>query len=426
MIREIFEILLFISSSITSLWILLQAFYYKVSNENLVQVLGNDRNKSNEKIDIIVAIKDENERTIKELIDNLSELDYRPYRVIIISDDSLENFEKIMKVIDRIPENFVIIRRPENMGRKAGALNFAFNLSDGELLVFLDAEARVEKNFLRKISKLNYDAAAFRLKVRDPVTPVQKIYSHTNEFVMNALFKAREKLGLIIFANGSAFAIRRDILRKVGGWKENSVAEDLELGIRLALNGIRVKYVDDIVVYTLAPYTLTDLYNQIKRWAYGSGELLAYSMRLFKLGVKGVEGFIYSQQWGLYPLYLLVFLIVISLQFTLNINYLYVFSSLIPILVSNGIYITLIKPKDGYRSGIVTVIASLIGYVQGVFKVRFKWKVTPKNHIVKEEEILSIKILGVILAIMAYVNSLFNNTLSSLLLILVSIILLIL
>ncbi|QXJ34690.1 glycosyltransferase [Saccharolobus shibatae] len=426
MIREIFEILLFISSSITSLWILLQAFYYKVSNENLVQVLDNDRNNSNKKIDIIVAIKDENERTIKELIDNLSELDYRPYRVIIISDDSLENFEKIMKVVDRIPENFVIIRRPENGGRKAGALNFAFNLSDGELLVFLDAEARVEKDFLRKISKLNYDAAAFRLKVIDPVTPVQKIYSHTNEFVMNALFKAREKLGLIIFANGSAFAIRRDILRKIGGWKENSVAEDLELGIRLALNGIRVKYVDDIVVYTLAPYTLIDLYNQIKRWAYGSGELLAYSMRLFKLGAKGIEGFIYSQQWGLYPLYLLVFLIVISLQFTLNINYLYVFSSLIPILVSNGIYITLIKPKDDYRSGIITIIASLIGYVQGVFKVRFKWKVTPKNHIAKEEEILSIKIFGVILAIMAYVNSLFNNTLSSLLLILVSIILLIL
>ncbi|ACP54212.1 glycosyltransferase family 2 protein [Saccharolobus islandicus] len=427
MIREIFEILLFISSSITSLWILLQAFYYKVSNENLVQGLGNDRKNSNKKIDIIVAIKDENERTIKELIDNLSELNYRPYRVIIISDDSLKNFEKIMKVVDRIPENFVLIRRPENRGRKAGALNFAFNLSDGELLVFLDAEARVEKNFLRKISKLNYDAAAFRLKVRDPVTPVQKIYSHTNEFVMNALFKAREKLGLIIFANGSAFAIRRDILRKVGGWKENSVAEDLELGIRLALNGIRVKYVDDIIVYTLAPYTLTDLYNQIKRWAYGSAELLAYSMRLLKLGVKGIEGFIYSQQWGIYPLYLLVFLIVISLQFILNVNYLYVFSSLVPILVSNGIYITLIKPKDDYRSGIVTIIASLIGYIQGALKVKFKWKVTPKNPIIKEEEeILSIRILGVILAIMAYVNSLFNNTLSSLLLILFSIILLVL
>ncbi len=244
---------------------------------------------------------------------------------------------------------------------------------------------------------------------------------------MNALFKAREKLGLIIFANGSAFAIRRDILRKVGGWKENSVAEDLELGIRLALNGIRVKYVDDIIVYTLAPYTLTDLYNQIKRWAYGSAELLAYSMRLLKLGVKGIEGFIYSQQWGIYPLYLLVFLIVISLQFILNVNYLYVFSSLVPILVSNGIYITLIKPKDDYRSGIVTIIASLIGYIQGALKVKFKWKVTPKNPIIKEEEeILSIRILGVILAIMAYVNSLFNNTLSSLLLILFSIILLVL
>ncbi|AAK42537.1 glycosyltransferase family 2 protein [Saccharolobus solfataricus] len=424
MIREIFEILLFISSFFTSLWILLQAFYYKVSNQNIIQFSTKNDKNSNKRIDIIVAIKDEDEKTIKELINNLSGLDYRFYKVIIVSDDTEETFKKIIESLDKLPDNFVIIRRPENKGRKAGALNFATNISDAEMLVYLDAEARVEKDFLRKISQLDYDAVAFRLKVRDVNTQVQKIYSYTNEFVMNALFKARDKLGLIIFANGSAFGIKRDILRKIGGWKENSVAEDLELGIRLALSNIKVKYVDDITVYTLAPYTHTDLYNQIKRWAYGSGELISYSMRLFKLGIRGIEGFIYSQQWGIYPLYLLLFLIIISIQFILNINYFYVFTSLIPILVSNGIYIALIKPKGDYKSGIVTLIASLIGYIQGIFKVRFKWKVTPKSLVGKEEEILSIKILGIILAIMAYINSLFNNTISSLLIILFSLILL--
>ncbi|WP_204281208.1 hypothetical protein, partial [Proteus mirabilis] len=48
---------------------------------------------------------------------------------------------------------------------------------------------------------------------------------------------------------------------------------------------------------------------------------------------------------------------------SVNINYFYVFTSLIPILVSNGIYIALIKPKGDYKSGIVTLIASQIGYI---------------------------------------------------------------
>ncbi|WP_338603575.1 glycosyltransferase family 2 protein [Sulfolobus tengchongensis] len=422
MIKEIFEVLLFLSSFFTSLWIILQIFYYRISYDNYY--IGNSSSFNNEmrkkKIDIIVAIRNENEKTIKELVDNLSNLDYEHYRVIVVSDDTEDNFKKIIDAIGKIPENFIIVRREKNYGRKAGALNFALTLSNADLVVFLDAEARVERDFLNKVSQLEYDAMAFRLKIRNPITPIQKIYAITNEFVMNSLFKARQKLGLLIFANGSALAIKRDILLKVGKWKENRVTEDLELGIRLALNSIRVNYIDNIIVYTLAPYDIVDLYNQIKRWAYGSAELLIYSLNLFKLGIKGIEGFIYVQQWGIYPLYLLMIILILSFQFLLNINYIYIVISLLPIVVTNGFYIALVNPKGDYRSGLVTIMASLIGYLEGVFKIRFEWKVTPKSYVQKEEEITSIKILGLVLGVFAYINSIFSNTLASFLLILIS------
>ncbi|MEM0091065.1 MAG: glycosyltransferase family 2 protein [Saccharolobus sp.] len=420
MINVILTILLYFSSILTSLWLLLQSIYYqKAKKQKTDDPILNSEEK---RIDIIVAIKDENEEVIKNLVENLSELDYKNYKVIIVSDDNEEYFTKIVRYLGNIPNNFILIRRPSNEGRKAGALNFALNMSNAEMVAFLDADARVDKDFLKKLSSLNYDAVAFRIKIRDPVTYIQRAYKYTTEFTMDSLFKARYNLGFLIFPNGSAFAIKRDLLTKLGGWKYGKITEDLELGLRLALNGIKIHYVNSVIVYSLAPYDLQDLYNQIRRWAYGSAELLLYSMRLFKLGTKGIEGFIYTQQWGIYPLYLFFLMLALSLQFIIRINFIYVLGSLMPVILSTIIYNIMLRAKGDYRAGIITIIASMFGYIQGLFRMKFNWKVTPKKKLNSEEnEVPSIKILGLVLALLSYVNALFDSILSSLILLALSI-----
>ncbi|MEM0121982.1 MAG: glycosyltransferase family 2 protein [Saccharolobus sp.] len=420
MINVILTILLYFSSILTSLWLLLQSIYYqKAKKQKTDDPILNSEEK---RIDIIVAIKDENEEVIKNLVENLSELDYKNYKVIIVSDDNEEYFTKIVRYLGNIPNNFILIRRPSNEGRKAGALNFALNMSNAEMVAFLDADARVDKDFLKKLSSLNYDAVAFRIKIRDAVTYIQRAYKCTTEFTMDSLFKARYNLGFLIFPNGSAFAIKRDLLTKLGGWKCGKISEDLELGIRLALNGIKIHYVNSVIVYSLAPYDLQDLYNQIRRWAYGSAELLLYSMRLFKLGTKGIEGFIYTQQWGIYPSYLFFLMLALSLQFIIRINFIYILGSLMPVILSTIIYNIMLRAKGDYRAGIITIIASMFGYIQGLFRMKFNWKVTPKKKLNSEEnEVASIKILGLVLALLSYVNALFDSILSSLILLALSI-----
>ncbi|MEM3351132.1 MAG: glycosyltransferase family 2 protein, partial [Saccharolobus sp.] len=158
-------------------------------------------------------------------------------------------------------------------------------------------------------------------------------------------------------------------------------------------------------------------YNQIRRWAYGSAELLLYSMRLFKLGAKGIEGFIYTQQWGIYPLYLFFLMLALSLQFIIRINFIYILGSLMPVILSTIIYNIMLRAKGDYRAGIITIIASMFGYIQGLFRMKFNWKVTPKKKLNSEEnEVPSIKILGLVLALLSYVNALFDSILSSLIL----------
>ncbi len=363
------SIILLLSSVISSIWFILQALYF--TNKKIID-LGYDTNR---KISIIIAIKDEDVDVIRDLIRNLSEVDYDNYEVIIVSDDSQETFKKYLSI--SIPKNFKIIRRGKPTGRKAGALNYGVKLSNGDYLVFLDAEARVDKDFLKHVSYLlKYNAVSLRLKIRNS-EGIGKIYSYFTDFSMSSLFRGRFMRGLYIFPNGSAFAIKKSILVNIGGWRENVVTEDLELGIRLALNNIRIYYFDEPSISILSPLNCYDLYMQIKRWAYGSGELFLHGLKLIRKGIRGLEGFLYVIQWGIYSLFLFVIVLLSILPYSINIYVL--ITSVIVYGFSLFIYSSK-TPKETDLSSIIVVFGAMIGFIRGIFRNKFSWRVTPKKH----------------------------------------------
>ncbi len=403
------SIILLLSSIISSIWLILQASYF---TRTQIVDLGYDKSRT---ISIIIAIKDEEIDTIRDLVKNLSELDYDNYEVIIISDDTQETFKKYLSIA--LPKNFKIIRREKPTGRKAGALNYGVNLSKGEFLVFLDAEARVNRDFLKHVSYLlKYNAISLRLKVRN-TQGIGKIYSYFTDFSMSSLFRGRSISGLYIFPNGSAFAIKKSILLDVGGWKENIVTEDLELGIRLALNNIRIYYFDEPSISILSPLNYSDLYTQIKRWAYGSGELFIEGLKLIKKGIRGLEGFLYVIQWGLYSFFLFIIIILSLLPYSINI-YLFIISMII-YGISLFIYSSK-NPKEMDLSGIVVVFAAMIGFIQGFFRTKFSWRVTPKLHS-ENFTPTSIEVLRYILLIISIFDILLNRYAFFLLMFLLSI-----
>ncbi len=404
-----------VAAIITLLWPIFQLSYIKYSKVKLQLPKAERRNS--DFFSIIVAIKEEAISTVKELVENLSSLDYDNYEVLIISDDDERYFKKLSESLS-LPSNFKLIRRENNRGKKAGALNYGVSLARGDYLVFLDAEARVDKDFLKRLNGRIKEAAAFRLKVRNDNFPLGKIYSSGTEYSMDVLFKGRYIKGRIIIPNGSAFAIRKDVLIRVGGWKEGVITEDLELGIRLALSGVKVEYLDDVIVYTLSPFNSIDLYRQIERWAYGSAQLLRESLSLLKLGVNGFEAFLYSQQWGIYPFYLLILIIVASLQPLLKISIWYYISSFLILGIIGGFIYAKLGTHSDVRSEIATYLASLIGYFKGVTGIEYKWRITPKTpeESEKRQSVKEVSILMYILLILSYLDVMFRAYFSSIVL----------
>jgi len=413
-----YEILLLIFTIIPITWNFLQVYYLLRSN-NIK--LKNENSKDHKSFSFIIAEKNEREETISQLLKNLLDIDYDDYEIVIVSDDPPEIFKKKYQKYKDL-QRVRVVNRTNPKGKKAGALNYGVSMAKKEYLVFLDIDGRVDKDFLKKLSEYDFDILALRIKIYNAQTYVQKYYKEFTEKVMDSLFKARYYLGLPIFPNGSALCIKKDTLIRLGGWKENLITEDLELGIRAFLKGYKIKYTDNIIVNSLAPFTLNDLYSQIQRWSYGSAQLFFTSLKMIKKGVKGVEGFLYSQQWGIYGLFVLAISVFSALDFILKIHPLVYLLSLILYGLSLGLYSIAFKAKiDDIKLPIVLLNASISGYIKGLFRLPFSWRITPKT---KEEEIKEeekISFVEPILLLFSFINVLQGQLLTSLILLFIGI-----
>lgn len=418
-IKDLFSAILIFSSILSSYWLILQVYYFKTLRKSI----DSGNSSSHPFFSIIVAIKDEDIETVKELVENLSSLDYDKYEVIIVSDDSEDYVERLKSTIDHVSDTIRLIRRENPKGKKAGALNYAIRVAKGEYLIFLDSEARVAKDFLKRISKYvgSSNAMAFKISIRNQNNFVEKVYSLISKYTMDSLFLGRYQKGLYIFPNGSAFAISKETLYKLGLWKEGIFTEDLEIGIRAHLNNVKITYLNDITISLLSPKNLYDLYYQIERWSYGSGELFFEAAKLIKKGIKGLEGFTYVIQWGIYSAFIFSLLVISCFQILLHISFITYLTAILIFSISLILYSQTFKlnEKNLHLVSFSVIWASLIGFAKGILRLKYHWRVTPKTSSNTKKPLILIT-LQYLLFLASFINLVFDEVLSSIILLALS------
>jgi len=75
---------------------------------------------------------------------------------------------------------------------------------------------------------------------------------------------------------GSSNHFRTAVLRRLGGWDPYNVTEDADLGIRLSIEGARVRivYDDEFVTREETPHTIEQFIKQRTRWNQGFIQIL--------------------------------------------------------------------------------------------------------------------------------------------------------
>jgi 1,2-diacylglycerol 3-beta-glucosyltransferase len=144
----------------------------------------------------------------------------------------------------------------------------------GELIVVLDADARIGPTFLRQIA--GYAARGVRaLTVRRRIRGAGSSHlagAQADEQTQDGeLQRGRWASGGCSEFRGNGTVISRDLLAAVGGWPAAALTDDLDLSSRVAaVAGITVAWTLDVEVWEEPVLTWGELWRQRLRWSEGA------------------------------------------------------------------------------------------------------------------------------------------------------------
>ena len=227
------------------------------------------------RVDVLVAAYNEVE-VIERTIDSLLASRDVDLRVIVVDDGSSDG------TADLVQRRFggdprVALRRKPN-GGKASALNLAMEMSDAPVVVGVDADTQLAPDALLKIVAFFQDptigSVAGNVKVGNRDRLVTRWQSLEYVTSQNVDRRALSRLNAITVVPGAIGAYRAEALRQVGGYRSDTLAEDMDLTWRLRRAGWRIVNEGGAHAYTEAPATLGALMRQRFRWSFGTLQCL--------------------------------------------------------------------------------------------------------------------------------------------------------
>ncbi|WP_238881949.1 glycosyltransferase family 2 protein [Clostridium sp. YIM B02551] len=240
---------------------------------------------------LIVAAHNE-EKVIKGIIESFKRLDYPKelFDIFVIADNCSDRTAAIAREAGaKVYERF-----DETKKGKGYALEWMFDKifkmkKQYDSVGVFDADNLVSKNFLLEINNKFIDGYKVVQGYLDSKNPndtwITANYS-ISFWLSNRMFQlARSNVGLSSQLGGTGFCIKTDTLKELG-WGATCLTEDLEFSCKLVLNGHKVGWAHEAVVYDEKPLTLAQSWSQRKRWMQGFADVS--SRYFFKLVKKGI------------------------------------------------------------------------------------------------------------------------------------------
>lgn len=192
----------------------------------------------------------------------------------------------------------VFVRQNKTCVGKGYALEFLFDQVlerygrthfDGYFI--FDADNLLDENYISEMNKTF--SSGFRI-----VTSYRNSKNYGTNWISSGyalwflrearhLNNARMTLGTSCAVSGTGFLIHRDIINRTNGWKYFLLTEDIQFTVENILNGERIGYCHDAVLYDEQPVTFSQSWTQRLRWAKGYYQVFRqYGGRLLR-GIAG-------------------------------------------------------------------------------------------------------------------------------------------
>jgi cellulose synthase/poly-beta-1,6-N-acetylglucosamine synthase-like glycosyltransferase len=224
-----------------------------------------------------------NERFVaRRLIEAAASLEYpRELLEIQVLDDSTDDTETIVaETVNRLHiqgVNVLHLHRQDRRGFKAGALADGMKVATGEFIAIFDADFIPAPDFLqRALPYFEHERIAFvqarwgHLNSDYSLLTFLQALSIDSHFIIEQF--SRSRLDYWFNFNGTAGIWRKTAIEDAGGWKAETLTEDLDLSYRAYLRGWEARYASEIVAPAELPVSMAAFRRQQHRWARGSLE----------------------------------------------------------------------------------------------------------------------------------------------------------
>lgn len=160
---------------------------------------------------------------------------------------------------------------------KGEVLRFAYNRLRGRQydawLVF-DADNVVERNFLAEMNNAHLAGVCAAQGYRDSKNPYDSAVSSCSSiyyWMMDRFHNGgKAGAGLSAMIGGTGFMVTQKLLDKLGGWRTETISEDLEITAQTVLAGETVAYVPKAITYDEQPLSWEQSFTQRRRWSSGT------------------------------------------------------------------------------------------------------------------------------------------------------------
>jgi ceramide glucosyltransferase len=226
---------------------------------------------------------------------------YPEYEIIFgVSDPNDPAIESVKALQREFPDRRIqLLVSPTTLGANIKVSNLAQMLPEARYdhIIVNDSDIRVEPDYLRRVtapladSRVGMVTCLYRGVASPTLGSRLEALGISTDFCPSVL-AARQLEGGIRFGLGSTLAFRRLDLEKIGGFTSfvDYLADDYELGKRIAGLGLSVKLSDVVVETYLPSYRLREFFAHQLRWARGVRDARAGGY----LGLVFTFGFLWS------------------------------------------------------------------------------------------------------------------------------------
>ena len=352
-------------------------------------------NKNHKFLAIIPAHNEE--AVVGNLIESLQKQNYpkNKYDIIVIADNCTDKTKEVaesygVKIFERHEED-------PSKKTKGDALRLLLNtlLSDPKMdydaFCVFDADNIVDPNFITAMNKHLCQGEEVVQGYRDIKNPTDSwIASGYAIFywTMNRFYHlARYNAGLSPLINGTGFMVKFDAIRPTG-WNTNTLTEDIEFSLKRIIQGKKLGWATDAIVYDEQPVKFKPSWSQRSRWTIGHIQcLFEYTKPLAKAAssnktLMNFDGLLYML--GSIPMFVITILLLVlnaisylfngmtTSDFIMNIIRYVVPTFILPIITAIIIMVIDKKPIKKMWKGLIMYPIFLGSWLLINFKCLFK------------------------------------------------------